>query len=363
MILLAVCFLLVSAALSAPHGRVDKQRVMLESLHASGFEYLQTMARYAQLSYCGKLKITLRHELSLTLSFILVTDTTFRDGTCTICNDDVAPLHVNHTIISDDKTMKGFVGVDTLNKVIYISFQGLANAKNLYYSFDLLRQAYPLPGNHHDAKGATVHAGFYNAYISMRHSIFDALLPFLEKYPLSEGYTFHGIGYSLGCPLSTFTALDLVLRYGIDPSKISLTSFGCPRFVNQAMSQRLIDRLGFQRVSRVVHSYDLVTEVIPLLFGYHHFGKCTLSPCCKCYMNRLLVGTEHWIDIESNSTYVCNDMNAAGESPSCANSIPPYRLSLRSHCSYFAQHYVVACAARDNSSIDVGFLPYSIRGC
>jgi hypothetical protein len=261
---------------------------LIEEEHVDSlkFEQLQKLARYAQLSYCGRSHALANFEYSL--STRSVSNPTFSRGTCNICNEHISPLQVNRTILSNDRSMQGYAGVDTDSKIIYFSFQGAMTIPSWMRGLNIARKAVTFDG----VKYGMVHSGLYYSYIHLRDTLFGVLLPLIEQYPMSEGYTIHGVGHSLGCPLTTFAVLDLVYRYRIDANKISLTSFGCPRFGNHAMSHSIIDNAGFANITRVVHSFDFMTKLGPLNMGYRHFGTLiivfSISFLTRVNRNRVL---------------------------------------------------------------------------
>ena len=174
----------------------------------------------------------------------------------------------------------------------------------------------------------------------MKHRIFQKVLPIIHTY---QNYQIHAIGNSYGCALAFFTSMELIQEYGTSPSAISLTFFGPPRFVNKYLAHKIDKQLNFNKVIRVIHSSDIVPRLFQMKRGFRHFG------------------VEYWMDNKNRHMHICDDVDSSGESPSCINSLPFSKLTVRAHNSYFSRHQKSACAPMRTAEVfQETFLPFDI---
>lgn len=76
-------------------------------------------------------------------------------------------------------------------------------------------------------KNASVHSGFYKAFLSLQAQIFPVLIEQLTLYPNAELAI---CGHSLGGALATVALAQIVFELGVPiPQNISLYTFGSPR--------------------------------------------------------------------------------------------------------------------------------------
>jgi hypothetical protein len=139
-------------------------------------------------------------------------------------------------------------------------------------------------------EGACVHAGFAEAYRSIRETVRRVALYFVEKSRRegtlsSEGLEFFFTGHSLGAALATLAALDVTrvledrgiplsqrARNGV---RIRMYNFGSPR-VGNGVFARTFNTL-VPDAYRIVNDADVVARMPRTLsFDYHHVGSTVL---------------------------------------------------------------------------------------
>jgi hypothetical protein len=139
-------------------------------------------------------------------------------------------------------------------------------------------------------EGARVHAGFAEAFRSIRDTVRRVALYFVEKSHeqgvlSTEGLELDFTGHSLGAALATLAALDitrLLQERGIrtsqragDGVRIRMYNFGSPR-VGNAVFARTFNEL-VPDAYRVVNDADVVARLPRTLsFDYHHVGSTVL---------------------------------------------------------------------------------------
>ena len=96
--------------------------------------------------------------------------------------------------------------------------------------------------------GWPVHAGFNNAFKSLK--------PQIDDYIKKAGFisTVHCVGHSLGGALATLTA-EYMASLGLH---VKLYTLGCPRVGYQDFSGALADKVGQENIYRVYHDSDPV---------------------------------------------------------------------------------------------------------
>ncbi|KAK4530730.1 hypothetical protein CCYA_CCYA05G1587 [Cyanidiococcus yangmingshanensis] len=139
-------------------------------------------------------------------------------------------------------------------------------------------------------EGARVHAGFAEAFRSIRDTVRRVVLHFVEKCReegtlSTEGLELFFTGHSLGAALATLAALDITRvleERGIRTSqgtgkgvRIRMYNFGSPR-VGNAVFARTFNEL-VPDAYRVVNDADVVARLPRTLsFDYHHIGSTVL---------------------------------------------------------------------------------------
>lgn len=261
---------------------------------------------------------------------------TFKDGTCRICDPHIN-LDSNATIISPDTFSQGYVGTDSHRKTIYISFRGTVNLGNWITNADFAQSEQKILGR--DVK---IHDGFYNSYDAFKQNIQNAVAPVIRA---NSDFSIITIGHSYGCSIATLTAVDLLVSsLAVDPAKISLVSFGCPRLGDHNFSL-LVNEMGFNRIDRVVHSRDIVPRVPFIPLNYHHFG------------------TEYHIDVDAlpaPAMFQCNDKILEGESAYCVNRYPVSAIGAESHTSYWSGDKEEYCLQKTGDVLNITILPFYI---
>jgi hypothetical protein len=252
----------------------------------------------------------------------------FAPFTCNICQPTIAPLESRRRIVSDDGKYQGYVGVNPISETIFFAFQGAIHLENWIAAGQFNRKPFDLPNLPNVSKtliankNLAVHDGFIDSYISFRSYVLGNITDVVQQNPT---FKLRGVGQSYGGVLVTFTAADLVLNNIAPASKISLTTFGSPRIGNFEFARFIDQDLGLASVIRVVHSRDMIVKFPPTPLGYRH------------------AGVEHWMDIDTKTTYSCGDVPPPGtlggydESPSCSNSVGPLSWSAKAHSRYVSK--------------------------
>lgn len=125
---------------------------------------------------------------------------------------------------------------------------------------------------------SAVHYGFLRAYMSIR----DALQRGLEMLSsdMSEGYSFHFTGHSLGGALATIASADFQARHLFHNYGVSCVSYGAPKVGNVHFA-RTYNKL-VPNSFRVVNDADLVSRMPRSVSGssplsrYQHSGRTVL---------------------------------------------------------------------------------------
>jgi len=127
-----------------------------------------------------------------------------------------------------------------------------------------------------------VHAGFWNAYQSVRDEMMDEInLQYFQmrrltslQSPSPAQYDTGSLcvictGHSLGGALATFAALDIQRRHKEQLCEVSCITFGSPRLGNRRWAK--LFRNHVPRTLRFVFDRDLVTSQ-PHGFSFQHVG-------------------------------------------------------------------------------------------
>jgi len=171
------------------------------------------------------------------------------------CNS-VSGLEMITYIENKQKVLGGFVGYDSTQDAIIVSFRGTVSTSitdwihNLAYTKTQPWSEYP------DAK---VHHGFNDAWEYVEDDIMSAINNIRATYPTTRVQL---TGHSLGAAMAVNAAMDIKLKYGLDTSYLD---FGRPRAGNLAFTQALVSEgiTGF----RVTHHQDIVPHAPPEAFG------------------------------------------------------------------------------------------------
>jgi len=163
----------------------------------------------------------------------------------------------------------------------------------------------PYPG----LRGATVHQGFYNAYLSIARQVNLAAKSLLANCQHCHIYV---TGHSLGGAIATLAAADL---YSLSPD-LSVYTFGSPRVGDLAFAS-YFDKI-IPDTFRVVHNQDLVPHIPQRFLGFRHVSR------------------EVWYYQEAGGSFkLCN----GGEDDACSNSVNLHvdEHSIKDHALYLDQ--------------------------
>lgn len=122
---------------------------------------------------------------------------------------------------------------------------------------------------------SAVHFGFLRAYVSVRKTVWHAIE--LVTGGISQGYTYHFTGHSLGGALATLAAVDFQAVYGVGEERVHCMSFGAPKVGNVFFAR--IYNVLVPNSFRIVNGADLVSRM-PYSIGknaqinkYKHSGR------------------------------------------------------------------------------------------
>ncbi len=154
--------------------------------------------------------------------------------------------------------VSGFIG--TYKDKLILTFQG--SDSNIDWSkvnFKFWKKIIPYDNTNPKIK---VHAGFINAYKSVRNEILQSFLSSNKK----ELWCF---GHSLGGAMATLASLDI--QYNFPGVLIKVVTFGCPRVGNKYFANSYSHRVPDN--TRIINGNDPVTRLPPPLCNYRHIGK------------------------------------------------------------------------------------------
>ena len=207
-------------------------------------------------------------------------------------------------------------------KELIVSFSGTKNPFQLIYE---VIQSYPIKYSiHPELEEALVFEYAYGYYLQQFRDIYHKhLMEELEKRP---DYKIIYAGHSLGGSFWVHAALDSILKEWIDPSRITIYTYGMPRVGNR----QFIDAVGnkINGLFRVVHSTDLVPHIPPCI------PKAFFKGCEKTgslYVYPYHHTQEIYYDDKMKDYKICNEEE--GEDPECSNSA--YDFSINNHRSYY----------------------------
>ncbi|MDX1521213.1 MAG: lipase family protein [Anaerolineae bacterium] len=152
---------------------------------------------------------------------------------------------------------QGVFGV-AFDKALVIGFRGSEETGISDWITDLkfIKKNFPFAPK---SSGLKVHAGFIEAYSSVR----DAVLEAVKNSEYEEVYC---TGHSLGGALAAICALDIT--YVAPDKKVTVYTFGSPKVGNAAFAELYHERVP--NTIRVVNGSDGVPKVPP--GNYHHVG-------------------------------------------------------------------------------------------
>lgn len=143
---------------------------------------------------------------------------------------------------------------------------------------DMVPSIFPNAESSIPAESSAVHYGFLRAYMSIR----DAMLRGIDMLSsnLSEGYSLHFTGHSLGGALAIIASSDFQARHLFDNFDVSCISYGAPKVGNLYFA-RLYNQL-VPNSFRIVNDADLVSRMPRSLSSssplgrYRHAGRTVL---------------------------------------------------------------------------------------
>eukprot|EP00753_Platysulcus_tardus_P005574 PLAT13490.1.p1 GENE.PLAT13490.1~~PLAT13490.1.p1 ORF type:complete len:288 (-),score=78.17 PLAT13490.1:295-1128(-) len=207
--------------------------------------------------------------------------------TCAPCQQYLSNFNVVRVATDEGTNTQAFIGYD--NEKALVSFRG-TEPNSLKDWIDDLKFAKTKP--YPNFPQASVHEGFFNAYMALRDQVLNALneiMGQMGEMPVAV------TGHSLGAAMAALCAADLTSN---DYSIYYVYTFGQPRVGNLAFSQ------GYKAVLpnnwRVTHYEDVVPHLPPEDLGFHHTSTEIYYP--------EKVGMEH------------KTCDGSGEDPTCADS-------------------------------------------
>lgn len=301
-LVLVVALLALSACLVAPASastvEVAAEAEMQVQLPGFREQIAQQLRFFAQSTYCSVDSVT--------------------SWTCPVCKQgSLSNFKLTHKFFDANTNTFGYAGLAPAagENIIIFSFRGATPSAGRNWITDLNAQRMPYPG----LRGATVHKGFYNAYLSVARQVNLAAKSLLANCQNCQIYV---TGHSLGAAVATLAAADL---FALTPD-ITLYTFGSPRVGDQAFAT-YFDKI-VPDAFRIVHKNDIVPHVPQRFLGFRH------------------VSQEIWYYGEAGSTYrTCK----GGEDDSCSNSVNLHvdEHSIKDHAVYLDQP--MGCRANDLS--------------
>ena len=228
---------------------------------------------------------------------------------CPVCGQgSLTNFKLTHKFFDAHTNTFGYAGLAPAagENVIVFSFRGATPSPGRNWITDLNASRRPYPG----LRGAAVHKGFYNAYLTVARQVNLAAKSLLAQCRNCHIYI---TGHSLGGAIATFAAADL---YSLSKD-LTLYTFGSPRVGDDGFA-RYFDSI-VPDTFRVVNNEDLVPHLPQRFLGFRH------------------VSQEVWYHSSAKSAPY--KLCAGGEDDSCANSIALQvdENSIRDHASYLGQ--------------------------
>lgn len=248
----------------------------------------QQLRYFAQTSYCSVDSVT--------------------QWACPVCKQgSLSNFKLTHKFFDANTNTFGFAGLAPAagENIIVFSFRGATPSAGRNWITDLNAQRMPYPG----LRGATVHKGFYNSYLSIARQVNLAAKSLLAN---CQGCHIYVTGHSLGGAIATLAAADL---FALTPD-LTLYTFGSPRVGDQAFAT-YFDKI-VPDTYRIVHNKDLVAHIPQRFLGFRHVSR------------------EVWYYTEAGSEFKqCN----GGEDDSCSNSVNLHvdEFSIKDHAVYLDQ--------------------------
>jgi len=231
------------------------------------------------------------------------------DWDCASCQR-VSGFEIISTFFNESTEIFGFIGFNdsAVPPQVFLVFRGTIPSdlenwiENLHYSHHV---------DYRNDTSASVHSGFYDAYLSVAPQILEIIEPALRKY---SGADLVIIGHSLGGALATIAATEMYFDLQSSssvPANLIVYTYGSPR-VGNIIYAGLYNQL-VNTTWRVTHYEDPVPHLPPIWMGFYHNVQ------------------EVWYN-EENSVYTL--CNLSGEDPACSDSVSYESTSISDHLYY-----------------------------
>jgi hypothetical protein len=235
---------------------------------------------------------------------------------CPICKQGtLTNFKLTHRFWDPATNTFGYAGLAPAagENVIVLSFRGATPTRHRNWITDLTAHRQPYPG----LRGATVHKGFYNAYLAISRQVNRAARSLLAN---CKGCHVYITGHSMGGAIATLAAADL---YALTPD-LTVYTFGSPRVGDENFAI-YYDKI-VPDTYRIVNHHDIVPHVPQRFLGFRHVSR------------------EIWYFGQSGPQFKqCN----GGEDDSCSNSVLLHidENSIKDHGKYLDQP--MGCRRRD----------------
>jgi len=165
------------------------------------------------------------------------------------------------------KNVKAYAGYDDDVARAVVAFRGTdpRSLENWMENLDAMHANAP-EAKANDGAGR-VHAGFQDAYESVRKGLIAHLIELRSKYDhMWRHFEVEITGHSLGGALATLLAVELdALGFKV----VRVTTFGSPRVGDWMFADYYGKKLG-NSTFRITHGRDAVPQLPPRIVGYHH---------------------------------------------------------------------------------------------
>lgn len=287
LLLLALFALLAIGVTMGMEMEVESESEVEVQLPGYREQIAQQLRFYAQATYCSVDSVT--------------------QWQCPTCKQgSLANFKLTHKFFDANTNTFGYAGLAPAagENIIVFSFRGATPSAGRNWITDLNSQRMPYPG----LRGATVHKGFYNAYLSIARQVNLAAKSLLAN---CQGCHIYVTGHSLGGAVATLAAADL---FALTPD-LTLYTFGSPRVGDLAFAT-YFDKI-VPDTYRIVNSHDLVPHIPQRFLGFRHVSR------------------EIWYNGAGSRYKECG----GGEDDSCSNSINLHvdEHSIKDHALYLDQ--------------------------
>ncbi|OAD75385.1 hypothetical protein PHYBLDRAFT_89820, partial [Phycomyces blakesleeanus NRRL 1555(-)] len=209
--------------------------------------------------------------------------------TCNTC----LPSYTLVKTFSTSSDVTGYIARNDKTKEIELVYRGSGSIDNWITNLKFVRKDYP------PVSGASVHIGFYDAYIESQSIVLTYIRAQLTSYP---SYRVVVTGHSLGGAIAPIAALDLYQRDSrFTNQNLFIYTYGGPRIGNDEFAYYLTST-GIT-YERTVNNRDIVVHLPPQSVGYLH------------------AGVEYWITSDTSVVKICD---GTLDSDNCSNSIVPF---------------------------------------